>query len=273
MFFVDKETRMETRKFIVYCRTAPNGKRYIGITCKTMESRGAHGHGYSYNGYFANAIKKHGWNNFKHEVLARNLSEQQAKKLETFFILKYKSNQREFGYNRTNGGDGNIPNAETRKLISLHHADVTGDKNPFKGKKHTTETKLQIAENHDYTKQTGIGNIKSKITLCFETLQLFGSSLLAHKILLPHIGHNVVNSVCRQLTKPIHGYHFMYYTDFITLYHENPQKILEYINTKHKIITHIQYNKKLPFSEVEDYYNYFTTQYNNNNIINSRIEL
>lgn len=90
----------------VYCHTTPNGKKYIGITSKTAEERWANGR--SYRAYFASAIKKYGWNNIKHEILYENLEEEQAKLMEISLIHHYKTNDKQYGYNMTNGGDGTV---------------------------------------------------------------------------------------------------------------------------------------------------------------------
>lgn len=46
------------RSFCVYIHVLPNGKKYIGITCKKPEYRWNHGDGYKNNRHFYNAIKK-----------------------------------------------------------------------------------------------------------------------------------------------------------------------------------------------------------------------
>ena len=89
----------------VYKHTTPNSKVYIGITRTSIKKRWGE-QGQQYKGQmFYNAIQKYGWDNIKHEVLYENLSEQQAKIMEMSLIHYYKSNNRQYGYNRTNGGD------------------------------------------------------------------------------------------------------------------------------------------------------------------------
>ena len=89
----------------VYKHTAPNSKVYIGITRTSLQKRwGTKGQEYK-GQMFYNAIQKYGWDNIKHELLYENLSEQQAKIMEMSLIYYYKSNDRQYGYNRTNGGD------------------------------------------------------------------------------------------------------------------------------------------------------------------------
>lgn len=92
--------------YSVYKHTAPNGKCYIGITKQTIERRSQNGEGYNTQRVFYRAIQKYGWDNFKHEILAENLTHDEACKKEMYYIDLYKSNQNQFGYNVTAGGDG-----------------------------------------------------------------------------------------------------------------------------------------------------------------------
>ena len=108
-----------------------NGKVYIGITSQEPEKRWRNGQGYYNHKKFYAAIKKYGWDNFSHDILYSNLTEEQACALEQELIQKY--NSKINGYNLTNGGDG------------------------VKGYAHTEETKRKISESQkkrDHTKQT-----------------------------------------------------------------------------------------------------------------------
>ena len=106
------------KKWIVYKHTSPSGKVYIGITSNSPEKRWNHGRNYSGNQYFTNAILKYGWNNFKHEIVASNLSVDEAKAMETSLIKLYKD--KKISYNISAGGDGNSKpvSKETRAKIS-----------------------------------------------------------------------------------------------------------------------------------------------------------
>lgn len=67
--------------FIVYKHTnLINHKIYIGITVhgENPNIRWQNGRGYSENEKFFSDIIKYGWNNFSHEILAKNLNERQA---------------------------------------------------------------------------------------------------------------------------------------------------------------------------------------------------
>lgn len=100
--------------YSVYKHTFPNGKVYIGMTGQEPEKRWANGWGYitrpegsrNYNkvSRIGKAIVKYGWNNIKHEIVYSNLTKEEANKKEEELIVKYKSDNDEFGYNYTKGG-------------------------------------------------------------------------------------------------------------------------------------------------------------------------
>ena len=86
--------------YIVYKHTSPSSKVYIGITKFDPKYRWLNnGRGYKTQTTFFNAIIKYGWINFKHEILYKNLSEEQALDKEEELIQQYKSYDRRYGYN------------------------------------------------------------------------------------------------------------------------------------------------------------------------------
>lgn len=134
--------------YCVYIHTAPNEKRYIGITKQAADRRWRRGHGYRRNKYFYSAIVKHGWDNISHEIYADGLSQKEAEKLEQQLIAKYKSKDRRFGYNHTDGGDGTKGcslSLETRLKMSLSRK---GNNAYWYGKQLTNEARKKISEKH-----------------------------------------------------------------------------------------------------------------------------
>lgn len=83
-----------------------NGKKYIGITKQNPKKRWQNGKGYIGCTHFYNAIKKYGWDNFEHEIVFSNLTHQEANDKERELIKQYNTNNPEYGYNSTLGGDG-----------------------------------------------------------------------------------------------------------------------------------------------------------------------
>ena len=145
--------------YTVYKHTTPNGKVYIGITCRKPEYRWNGGEGYKKNNHFYNAIKKYGWYNIKHEIVADGLSKEDACCMEIELIAKYRSNDPALGYNKSTGGEisaiGFKHTEESRKRMS---ALKSGKNNPFYGKHLTDEHKEHLRQamsgekNHFYGK-------------------------------------------------------------------------------------------------------------------------
>ena len=130
------------RLYCVYKHTSPTNKVYIGITSLKPSLRWRlDGSGYirndRHNTYFANAIQKYGWDNFKHEILFENLSKEEAEQKEIELIDYYKSTNKDCGYNIQSGGiNGYVFTDDVRKYLSDIH----------KGKHHTEETKNKMSK-------------------------------------------------------------------------------------------------------------------------------
>lgn len=125
--------------YTVYKLTSPSQKVYIGITCQAIKKRWANGKGYKSCPAIYKAINKYGWENFKKEILLENTTENEAKSLETMLIKIHKSDNKKYGYNLTEGGDGTtgrIVTEETRKKISEKQ----------KGKKISEEQKERLRQ-------------------------------------------------------------------------------------------------------------------------------
>ena len=81
-------------------------KYYVGITKQEPEVRWQGGSGYS-GQLFHRAIKKYGWDNIQHEIVANHLTVDEAKQMEITLIDKLGSRGK-CGYNLTDGGDCRI---------------------------------------------------------------------------------------------------------------------------------------------------------------------
>lgn len=94
----------KSKKWKVYIHTnKTNNKKYIGITCTSLKRRWNNGLGYKTQ-IFYRAIEKYGWDGFTHEVVADNLSAEEAKYLEQDLIVLFKTKINENGYNVADGG-------------------------------------------------------------------------------------------------------------------------------------------------------------------------
>ena len=130
------------KKYWVYIHTCPNDKKYVGVTGRNPEIRwGKNGEGYYQNEHFYRAILKYGWDNIVHEVFEVDSKEEMYRK-EVELISFYHSNDPEYGYNHSIGGEksslGCKHSEESRKKRSEAHR---GKPHP-----HSEETKKKIAE-------------------------------------------------------------------------------------------------------------------------------
>ena len=101
----DRDYNTHDSSYLVYKHTTPNNKVYIGITHQSTERRWQNGKGYETQSRFWKAIKKYRWENIKHQIIAENLTEEEACKLEESLIKQYKSTDPKFGYNTYEGGN------------------------------------------------------------------------------------------------------------------------------------------------------------------------
>lgn len=199
------------REYCVYKHTAPNGKVYIGQTCQKPENRWKNGKGYSNNEYFTRAIKKYGWDSFKHEILFSELTKEESDVIEIKLINEYNSTDKNFGFNMENGGYGKGKHSietlqrmsENRKGIPSWNKGLSmseeqkkklseiskGKTSIFKGKHHTIESKVKLSDSQSKNK---------KSVLCIETNIVYKSLRDAER--QTGINHSYISKVCNGTT-------------------------------------------------------------------------
>ncbi len=125
-----------------------NGKRYIGQTVKSLNERMfRHIHdalGSWDNIYFHKAIRKHGVENFKWEILIECYSRNELDNIEIKLIKKY--NTFGSGYNLNVGGKGNAGFKLTEDTRQKMSEAKKGKNHPNYGKHCTKETKKKIGD-------------------------------------------------------------------------------------------------------------------------------
>lgn len=144
---------IENGNYCVYIHTSPSGKKYVGQTGTSLKHRWRDGAGYLYknkNGEykqpaFAHAIIKYGWDNFSHEVVASNLTKEEADNFEKLLIEKLNTVNAKNGYNCNSGGSNGSPSEQTKRKMS---EALKGEKHFMYGKHHNDETKKKISESH-----------------------------------------------------------------------------------------------------------------------------
>lgn len=142
----------------IYCiRNLVNGKRYIGkykgvIKYRISDHFSKLRKNKHSNKYLQTSWNKYGESNFEYFVV-KMCDEKDLSDKEIYYIKKYKSNNSLYGYNLTNGGEG-FPSRkgkplldETKlKLSKIMTGRYTGNKNPFFGKKHSTNKRKELSE-------------------------------------------------------------------------------------------------------------------------------
>jgi group I intron endonuclease len=115
--------------FIYMIKNVINNKVYIGQTTRNLNKRiweykSAFNRNIFYNQYLLNSFNKYGWNNFEFSIIdtAGSIQELNAKEIQ--YILNYKSNDKEFGYNIESGGKNAIPDMETLDKMSKSHLGI-----------------------------------------------------------------------------------------------------------------------------------------------------
>jgi len=125
-----------------------NGKIYIGQTTRTLKCRMKEHISDQRKYHFHNALRKYGKKNFGWKILEYCDSKEEMDEMEFHYIKQY--NSFDDGYNFTYGGEGSVGykhSKETLKKLSLSlKGKMTGENNPFYGKKHTEKTKKLISE-------------------------------------------------------------------------------------------------------------------------------
>lgn len=165
---------IENGNYCVYIHTSPSGKKYVGQTGQKPEKRwgkdGSHYLKKEKNGEymhiaFARAILKYGWDNIEHEIVASNLTKEEADNFEKLLIEKLNTKNRKYGYNLKDGGlGGGGFSEETLKKMSESHKGkkqseeairkrvekLIGINNPNYGKHLSEETKQKIKESRKW---------------------------------------------------------------------------------------------------------------------------
>ena len=116
---------------------------YVGITKHSNPIRrwGSNGERYNHCIKFMNAINKYGWDAFLHIIIDERLSKEEAVQKEIELIAKYKTQERDHGFNICAGGEGTTkPSEETRRKIGEASRKINT------GRKHTEEYKARMSE-------------------------------------------------------------------------------------------------------------------------------
>ena len=151
-----------------------NGKMYIGQAVD-IERRWRHHKNKLRGNDHDNEHLQRAWNKYKEDnfefTIICECEENQLNTKEIDYIAKLKTYDRDFGYNKTYGGEGGRPTEETRRkqseaakgenhhMFGKHHSEEAkrkqseakkgkycGKNNPFYGKHHSAEARRKMSE-------------------------------------------------------------------------------------------------------------------------------
>lgn len=229
---------MEDRSYKVYIHEFPNGKVYVGLTGDSLTRRWRkNGNGYENQEVVRNAINKYGWDNIIHDVLAVDLTKEEADRMEQEWIKMYDSTNRKFGYNVENGGNSiGKHSEETKRKIGesrrgKKHSEESkkkmseakkGKPSVFKGKHHTNESRRKISEANSGKKNPWLSdrnkevNYRSipvvQLSLDSEFVAKFKSSREAERE--TGVNHLCINNVCNKKQKTAGGFLWLHLDEY-----------------------------------------------------------
>lgn len=134
--------KSNTSKCKIYLLTnTENNKVYVGQTWLTYEKRmGKYGEGYSNSPYIYHAIQKYTLDKFAYTTLTECETQEEADKLEDYYIIKYNSRDLNIGYNLKEGGSHGRHLEETKQKMSENAFS------PWLGKHLSEEMKQKISD-------------------------------------------------------------------------------------------------------------------------------
>lgn len=214
------EELMLEKRYIVYCHTNKiSTKKYIGITCQKPNKRWQNGNGYKTQPQFWRAIQKYGWEEFTHEILFSDLTKEEAEAKEVELIAKWRTNQPEYGYNSTTGGEGVHGYVITNEYLqNLRNSVKRGAEHPMYGKHLSEETrkKISIALKNGAAFNTGkplseeTKRKKSKPVICLDTGVVYFGIREAER--QTGINHSHISACLSKKQKRAGGFRWEYYT-------------------------------------------------------------
>lgn len=165
---------------LIYKRTSPSGKYYIGKSVTSEEKRwkrhvkeALDKNSDTYNTLLSYAIRKYGEENFQLEILEDNIPNEILVEKEQYYINKYNAYYLDFpynGYNMTRGGDGGLKYSDEEILNAWNKGlNVSEIAKAIGARRHTIThrldaLKINAADRHD----RGINITKQKTRLPFE---------------------------------------------------------------------------------------------------------
>lgn len=250
--------KKKDNSYVVYLHTLKSdGRKYVGITCQNPHKRWSYGKGYLGQSHFYNAISKYGWDNFKHEIVFENLTEDQACTKEIALIKLFKSNNPEYGFNITEGGEHCCIAESTKEKLSKTKTKWVIDKNILynlyivqnkTAKECAIILKVPVTAVHNNLTKYGFRKTEEQLKLVAETTGLNKCKVIPKdELKYLYIDLDWTQKQCAK--------YFGCHKDLIS------QRLKEYgINKKQKIdiaeLTHLRIDLKKSLQECANYFGY-----------------
>lgn len=199
--YIRKRKYCNRNCYLNYCKTIhkkigiyqiknlANNKTYIGQSVDIEQRWRCHKSDLN-NNQHGNEHLQRSWNKYSCEMFEFSILEEcdisKLDELENKYIILYNTTDSNFGYNIEIGGNlGKRISEETRRKISENHADISGEKNPFYGKKHTQESINKYLSHPNYInrKVKGEDSCHSVITekIAYEIKKYFSDGHKCYK--------------------------------------------------------------------------------------------
>lgn len=202
--------------YSVYVLKDNHGKVYVGATSMTVKERWNNGNGYRFSPDLWAMIQSDGWDSIEKSVIATNLSEEEASRLEQCLIEEYDSTNPDKGYNREKGGM-NRAKIITDDIRDKMRIATTGEQNHNYGKHFSKQHREKLARANRGQKRSAetcrrIGEASQKPVAQYTTdgclIAVYPSGKVAKEITgidASHIGH-----VCSHKRSTAGGYRWEY---------------------------------------------------------------
>ena len=174
----------------MYIHTSPSGKVYIGIAKDVKHRWRGNGNGYKGSTRIWYAIQKYGWDNFRHDIIATDLTRKEACDMEIELIAKCKSTDPSFGYNLESGGQH--PTLSPESIEKLRQSQMG----------HSVSEKVR----------TILAESRRVPIICLETQEVFSSVKDASDKM--GLCYSSVGKAARGKQDTCGGYHFAVLSDY-----------------------------------------------------------
>ena len=120
-FLLENDVALRVKTGIIYLIVnLVNGKVYVGLSRKTFEKRYKKDWSLTSDSeHLKRAVQKYGKENFVILIMEENRGINILNILETYYILKFRSNEKKYGYNKTSGGNSYNFSPDTLEKMRL----------------------------------------------------------------------------------------------------------------------------------------------------------